>query len=67
MWNISFFTDFIPSVDVTAVKAQARVYLFRDRQDAAQAQTMLQALWHEAFTQTLLLDSRVVAGEDGVY
>ena len=49
--NISFFTDFIPSVDVKAVKAKARAYLFRDRQDAEQAQTMLQALWHEAFTQ----------------
>jgi transposase, IS5 family len=49
--NISFFTDFIPSVDVKAVKAKARAYLFRDRQDAAQAQTMLQALWHDALTQ----------------
>jgi IS5 family transposase len=49
--NISFFTDFIPRVDVKAVKAKARAYLFRDRQDAAQAQTMLQALWHEALTQ----------------
>src|SRR5262252_11175087 len=37
--NVSFFTDFIPSVDVKAVKAKARAYLFRDRQDAAQAQT----------------------------
>jgi hypothetical protein len=49
--NVSFFADFIPSVDVKAVKAKARAYLCRDRQDAAQAQTMLQALWHEAFTQ----------------
>src|SRR5262249_28227725 len=49
--NVSFFADFIPSVDVKAVKAKARAYLFRDRQDAAQAQTTLQALWHEAFTQ----------------
>src|SRR5262245_6848103 len=49
--NISFFTDFMPSVDVKAVKAKARAYLFRDRQDAAQAQTRLQALWHEALTQ----------------
>jgi hypothetical protein len=49
--NISFFTDFIPSVDVKAVKAKARPYLLRDRQDAAHAQTMLQALWHEALPQ----------------
>jgi IS5 family transposase len=49
--HVSFFADFIPSVDVKAVKAKARAYLFRDRQDAAQAQTTLQALWHEAFTQ----------------
>jgi transposase, IS5 family len=49
--NIAFFTDFLPEADVKAVKAKARAYLFRDRQDAAQAQTLLQALWHEALTQ----------------
>jgi len=49
--NIAFFADFIPSVDVKAVKAKARVYLFRDRKDPAQAHIALQALWHEAFTQ----------------
>ena len=49
--NIAFFADFIPQVDVKVVKAKARAYLFRDRQDAEQAQIMLQALWHEAFTQ----------------
>jgi|SoiMetStandDraft_2_1073263.scaffolds.fasta_scaffold16874_3 transposase, IS5 family len=49
--NIAFFTDFLPEVDVKAVKAKARAYLFRDRQDAEQAKTLLQALWHEAFTQ----------------
>jgi IS5 family transposase len=49
--NITFFTDFILAVDVKAVKAKARTYLFRDRQDAAQAQILLQALWHEAFAQ----------------
>ena len=49
--DVAFFADFIPSVDVKAVKAKARVYLFRDRQDAAQAQILLQALWHEAFAQ----------------
>ena len=49
--NIAFFTDFLPEMDVKAVKAQARTYLFRDRQDAEQAKTLLQALWHEALTQ----------------
>jgi hypothetical protein len=49
--NIAFFADFIPSVDVKAVKAKARAYFFRDRTDPAQAHIVLQALWHEAFTQ----------------
>jgi hypothetical protein len=49
--NMAFFTDFLSEVDVKAVKAKARAYLFRDRQDAEQAQIMLQALWHEAFAQ----------------
>jgi len=49
--NISFFADFIPCVDVKAVKAKARAYLFRDRKDPEHAQTTLQELWHEAFTQ----------------
>src|SRR5215470_2075863 len=49
--HMAFFADFLPCVDVKAVKAKARAYLFRDRQDAAQAQTTLQALWHEALTQ----------------
>jgi len=49
--NMAFFADFLPCVDVKAVKAKARAYLFRDRQDTAHAQTLLQALWHEAFTQ----------------
>ena len=49
--HIAFFTDCIPAVDVQAVKAKARAYLVRDRQDAAPAQTLLPALWHEALTQ----------------
>src|SRR5215467_14550966 len=49
--NISFFIDFVPCVDVKAVKAKARAYLFRDRKDPEHAQTLLQALWHEAFIQ----------------
>jgi transposase, IS5 family len=49
--NIAFFADFMPTVDVKAVKAKARAYLFRDRKDPAHAQITLQELWHEAFTQ----------------
>jgi transposase, IS5 family len=49
--NVSFFADFIPRVDVKAVKAKARAYWFRNRQDAEQTQTALQELWHEAFIQ----------------
>jgi transposase, IS5 family len=61
--NIAFFADFIPQVDVKAVKAKARAYLFRDRQDAEQAQTKLQALWHEAFTHEFIpLKSSVATG-----
>jgi transposase, IS5 family len=48
---ISFFADFMPCIDVKAVKARARAYLFRDRKDPEHAQTTFQELWHEAFTQ----------------
>jgi transposase, IS5 family len=30
--NVTFFADFIPTVDVKAVKAKAKAYWFRDRQ-----------------------------------
>jgi hypothetical protein len=49
--NISFFADFMPCIDVKAVKAKARAYLFRDRKDPEHAQTLFHELWHEAFTQ----------------
>lgn len=49
--NISFFEDFIPRVDVKAVKAKAKAYFFRTKNDAEKARSALQALWHEAFTQ----------------
>src|SRR5712692_5031989 len=49
--NISFFADFIPRVDVKAVKAKARTYFFRDRKDPDQAKTAFQELWHAALTQ----------------
>ena len=49
--NISFFADFLPAVDVKAVKAKAKAYFFRDRKEPAHANAALQALWHEAFTQ----------------
>ena len=49
--NISSFTDFLPRVDVKAVKAQARAYWFRDRTDAEQTPRAFEALWDEAFTQ----------------
>jgi len=49
--NMAFFTDFIPEVASKAVKAKARASVFRDRQDAEHAQTMLPALWHAALTQ----------------
>ena len=44
--NVSFFADFIPSVNV---KAKARAYFFRNRKDPVQAETKLEDLWHEAF------------------
>jgi transposase, IS5 family len=49
--NVSFFADFTPCVDVKAVKAKARAYLFRDRKEPDHAKTMFQELWHEAFAQ----------------
>jgi len=48
---IAFFADFMPCVDIKAVKAKARAYLFRDRKNPEHAQTTLRELWHEAFTQ----------------
>jgi IS5 family transposase len=49
--HIAFFADFIPCVDVKAVKAKARAYLFRDRKEPEHAKTTFPELWHEAFTQ----------------
>ena len=49
--HMAFFADFLPCVDVKAVKAKARAYLFRDRKEPEHAKTTLQELWHEAFTQ----------------
>ena len=49
--NVSFFADFIPSVNVKAVKAKARAYFFRNRKDPEQAEATLLDLWHEAFAQ----------------
>jgi transposase, IS5 family len=49
--NVSFFADFIPSVDVKAVKAKARAYWFRDRKHVDETPRLFQDLWHEAFTQ----------------
>jgi transposase, IS5 family len=49
--NVSFFADFVPSVDVKAVKAKARAYWFRDGKKVDGTQRLFQDLWHEAFTQ----------------
>jgi transposase, IS5 family len=49
--NVAFFADFIPTVDVKAVKAKAKAYWFRDRQNTDTTPSLLQDLWHEAFTQ----------------
>ena len=47
--HVTFFADFIPTVDVKAVKAKA--YWFRDRQNPQATPDLLQDLWHESFTQ----------------
>src|SRR5215471_2938761 len=49
--HVSFFADFVPSVDVKAVKAKARAYWFRDGKNVDETQRLFQDLWHEAFTQ----------------
>jgi hypothetical protein len=50
--NLSFFADFIPTVDVKAIKNKARAYWFRDRKNATQTQTAFADLGHEVFTQS---------------
>ena len=49
--NVSFFADFVPRVDVKAVKAKARAYWFHDGKHGDETQRLLQDLWHEALTQ----------------
>src|SRR5215510_6121725 len=49
--NVAFFADFLPTVDVKAVKAKAKAYWFRGRQNTDTAPSLLQDLWHESFTQ----------------
>jgi len=49
--NVSFFADFIPSVNVKAVKAKAKAYWFRNRKKVEQTQATFSQLWHEALTQ----------------
>jgi transposase, IS5 family len=48
--SLSFFADFIPSVDVKAVKAKARAYWFDNRKDAGKQKAAFEELWHESFT-----------------
>ena len=49
--HVTFFAGFIPTVDVKAVKAKAKAYWFRDRQNTHATPSLLQDLWHESFTQ----------------
>ena len=49
--NVTFFADFIPTVDVKAVKAKARAYWFDNRKDAEKKKAVFAELWHESFTQ----------------
>lgn len=49
--NVSCFADFLPTVDVKAVKAKARAYWFGDRKGAEQKQAAFEELWHESFMQ----------------
>lgn len=49
--NVSFFYDFIPTVDVKAVKAKARTYWFDNQKNTEKKQAAFQELWHESFTQ----------------
>jgi hypothetical protein len=39
--NVAFFADFLPTVDVKAVKANAKAYWFRDRQNTAITPSLL--------------------------
>jgi IS5 family transposase len=49
--NVSFFSDFIPTVDVKAVKAKARAYWFDNRKDAEKKKAAFEDLWDESFKQ----------------
>jgi len=49
--NVAFFADFIPTVEVKAVKAKAKAYWFRDRQHTDTTPSLWQDLWHESFPQ----------------
>jgi len=49
--HVSFFADFIPSVNIQVVKAKAKAYWFRDHKNTDETQRLFQDLWHEAFTQ----------------
>ena len=48
---VTFFADFIPTVDVKAVKAKAKAYWFRDRQNTHATPSLWPDLWHESLTQ----------------
>jgi len=49
--HVTFFADFIPTVDIKAVKAKAKAYWFRDRQNTHATPSLLQDLWHESLPQ----------------
>jgi transposase, IS5 family len=49
--HVAFFADFIPTVDVKAVKAKAKAYWFRDRQHTETTPSLWPDLWHASFTQ----------------
>lgn len=49
--NVSFFADFIATVDVKAVKAKAKVYLFNHHKEIEHKKAAFESLWHESFTQ----------------
>ena len=49
--NVSFFSAFIPTVDIKALKAKATAYWFDNHKSTEQKQTVFKELWHESFTQ----------------
>jgi hypothetical protein len=49
--HVSFFSAFIPTVDVKAIKAKATAYWFDNHKSTEQKQTAFKEVWRKSFIQ----------------